>query len=142
MEKHELNKEDPLKKYFDPERIERAPEGFSEKTMARIMAERQGVIHQTGIFSRNRVPLISVLITLLLIIIAIIIPADQTNSIFGNLLKTLASFKLSMPEINVLKGSSFNLPGWALYGFVAIVLIGLVDRGLFQIFHKTGGGSD
>ena len=41
MNKKEQYEEDLLRKFINPERIEKAPEGFTSKTLARIQIEAQ-----------------------------------------------------------------------------------------------------
>ena len=78
MNKKEMNdEEDLLRKFLSPERIERAPEGFTTKTLTRIQIETQSSKVKKGFFIKNRVPLISAAITAGLILIAILIPAGD-----------------------------------------------------------------
>ncbi len=77
MNKKEQYEEDLLRKFINPERIEKAPEGFTSKTLARIQIEAQSTGLKKGFFLKNRLPLISAAITAGFIIIAILIPSGN-----------------------------------------------------------------
>ena len=136
MEKHEFDKKDPLRTYFDPERIEKAPDSFTNKTMMRIALEPRAVrIH---FLRKNLVPLISVLVIALLVTAAVLLPANPPDSIFESVIKTLNNYKISLPQVDIVKGLGLHLPAWAPFGLIGIVLIGIFDKGLYQVFHKPG----
>jgi len=136
MEKHEFHKEDPLRKYFDPERIEKAADNFTGNVMMRIAMEPGAArIH---FLRKNLVPLISVLFIALLITAAALLPANPPDSIFESVIKTLNNYKISLPQVDIVKGLGLHLPAWAPFGLIGIVLIGIFDKGLYQVFHKPG----
>jgi len=128
MNKQEINDDNLLRKFLNPEKIEKAPEGFTSKTLTRIQIESQSVNLNKGFFVKNRVPVISAAITAGLIIAAITIPAGETESVGSTIWKYLQDLHFTLPI--------FNLPGWLSYAMMGIFLLGFFDRALFGIFHK------
>ena len=128
MNKQEINDHNLLRKFLNPEKIEKAPEGFTSKTLTRIQIESQSVNLNKGFFVKNRVPVISAAITAGLIIAAITIPAVETESVGSTIWKYLQDLHFTLPI--------FNLPGWLSYAMMGIFLLGFFDRALFGIFHK------
>ena len=128
MNKQEMNDDDLLRKFLNPERIEKAPEGFISKTLTRIQIETQSAKVNKGFFVKNMVPIISATITAGLIIAAIIIPAGKTESVGSTIWKYLQDLEFTLPNL--------SLPGWVSYIMIGIFLLGLFDRALFGLFHK------
>jgi hypothetical protein len=128
MNKQEMNDDDLLRKFLNPERIEKAPEGFTSKTLTRIQIETQSAKMNKGFFIKNRVPIVSAATTAGLIIAAIIIPAGETESVGSTIWKYLQDLEFTLPNL--------SLPGWVSYIMIGIFLLGLFDRALFGLFHK------
>jgi hypothetical protein len=128
MNKQEMNDDDLLRKFLNPERIEKAPEGFTSKTLTRIQIETQSAKMNKGFFVENRVPIVSAATTAGLIIAAIIIPAGETESVGSTIWKYLQDLEFTLPNL--------SLPGWVSYIMIGIFLLGLFDRALFGLFHK------
>jgi hypothetical protein len=128
MNLQEINDDNLLRKFLNPEKIEKAPEGFTSKTLTRIQIENQSVKLNNGFFVKNRVPVISTVITAGLIIAATIIPAGETESVGSTIWKYLQDLELTLPKL--------NLPGWLSYAMIGIFLLGFLDRALLMIFHK------
>jgi hypothetical protein len=123
-----MNDDDLLRKFLNPERIEKAPEGFTSKTLTRIQIETQSAKMNNGFFVKNRVPIVSAATTAGLIIAAIIIPAGETESVGSTIWKYLQDLEFTLPNL--------SLPGWVSYIMIGIFLLGLFDRALFGLFHK------
>lgn len=136
MNKQDQYDEDLMRKFLNPERIEKAPEGFTSKTLTRIQIETQTVRVRNGFFVRNRVPLISTLITAGLIIAAILIPANETDSVGSAVWKLFRDLEFSLPRINNTYLDNLNLPGWINYAVIALFLLAFFDKALFGIFHR------
>jgi hypothetical protein len=137
MEKREW--QDPLMKYFEPERIEKAPEGFTGNIMTRIGLEANTVHFKKERLRNIRVPVISVIVIGLLVLAAVLVPLNQTDTLLAPVVRFISNLGLSMPDLPVLKGSSgLHFPDWTIYGCVGLVVIALVDKGLSYIFHRTG----
>jgi len=128
MNNREMNDEDLLRKFLNPEKIERAPGGFTTKTLTRIRIENRSSVEHDGFFARNRVPVISAVIIAGLIIAAILIPAGETGSLGSEVWKYFRDIELKLPGL--------NLPKWASYAMIGIFVMGFFDRALSGIFHK------
>jgi hypothetical protein len=128
--------EDPLKEYISPEKTENAPEGFTAKVMTRIQLETEPIIAKKY-RTRSLVPAISAFITLLLIIIAFILP--EGNSETGVLpgMKLIQDLDLSVLKSNIDSLLSFSIPEWLPYIFISILILTIFDRALFGLFHRN-----
>lgn len=136
MNKQDQFDEDLLRKFINPERIEKAPDGFTSKTLTRIRIEAQSVHVKIGFFVRNRVPLISAVITIGLIIASIMIPANETSTVGSAIWKYFQSIEFTLPGINDTYFQSLNIPSWISFAIIGVFLLGFFDRALFGIFHK------
>lgn len=127
---------DILGKYINPERIEKAPEGFTEKIMARIQVEREPV-KITGKFRPNvLVPVISAVITLTLIVLAAIFYSPSENTLFSGIIKNTGNLNFNFPEIKMNIFSDFSLPALAIYIAIGFIVLTLFDRVLNRLFHR------
>jgi len=136
MNNREMNDEDLLRKFLGPEKIERAPAGFTAKTITRIRIETRSARVDKGFFAKYRVPVISSIITAGLIIAAIMIPAGETESIGSTIWRNILDLEFTLPAINNNYFNNFSLPGWFGYAVIGILLLGFFDRALSGIFHK------
>lgn len=136
MNNHKKQNEDHLWQYIDPERIEKAPEGFTANVMTRIQMETSPVKVTGRLRNRNLIPVISSAVTILLIISAILIPGSQTDSLSKPLIEIIKNIKISIPVVNLSQIFSFNLPALLIYVFIGILILTLFDRALYRLFHR------
>ena len=136
MNKLEMNDDILLRKYLNPEKIEKAPDGFTSKTLTRIQIETQSAKVEKGFFINNRVPVISAAITAGLILAATIIPAGETESIGSTIWNYVLDLEFILPVINNNYFNDLSLPGWFSYAMIGILILGFFDRVLSGIFHK------
>ncbi|MEI8225346.1 MAG: hypothetical protein WCG82_05410 [Bacteroidota bacterium] len=136
MDKQEKYKEDLLRQYINPERIEKAPEGFTSKVMTRIQLETVPLKDAGRLQNKNLVPVISAAITILLIVAAFIIPGSEADSLALPVVELIKNIKVALPEINLTSIFSFNLPALMIYIFVGILILTLFDRALNMLFHR------
>ena len=136
MNKQEMNDDILLRKYLNPEKIEKAPDGFTSKTLTRVQIETQSAKVNKGFLIKNRVPIVSAGITAGLILAAIIIPAGETESVGSSVWNYIQNLEFTMPAINNSFFNDLSLPGWLSYALIGILLLGFFDRTLFGIFHK------
>ena len=136
MNNQEKFKEDLLRQYISPDRIEHAPEGFTSNVMTRIQIET-GKLNAAGrLRNRNFIPVISSVVIVLLIISAILIPGNQTDSLAKPVLELIKNIKISMPVIDISSIFTFNLPVLLIYVFIGIFILTLFDRALYGLFHR------
>lgn len=136
MEKHKRYEDDPLRKYINNEMIEKAPEGFTSKTMARIRIEASPVIARRSFFQRNSVLIVSALVVILLVLTAFLLPSEGSGSAFSTIIKHISSINIPVPKLNTPVIPSINFPGWTLYFFIGMVFIALFDKILSDLFHR------
>jgi hypothetical protein len=136
MNNQEKIKEDLLKQYINPERIEHAPEGFTANVMTRIQTETATVKVAGRLWNRNFIPVISSAVTILLIISAILIPGNQTDPLTTPVLELIKNIKISVPVIDISSIFSINLPAQLIYVLIGIFILTLFDRALYRLFHR------
>jgi hypothetical protein len=130
------NKEDILRQYIDPERIEKAPEGFTSKVMTRIQVEAVPFKAIGRLRNKSFVPVISTAVTILLIVAAFLVPGSESDSMLLPGLKLIKNIKVSLPEIDITSIFRFNLPESLIYVFIGILILTLFDRALNVLFHR------
>jgi hypothetical protein len=135
MEKIEF--QDPLKKYFQTEKIEKAPDGFTGNIMSRIGIEAKTVSRRRLSVQRFRVPLVSASVIVLLVLAAVFAPINQTDTGFTPILKLISNIKFTIPDLSIMKGQNLHFPDWTLYGFAGLILIAFADKALFAFFHRS-----
>ena len=125
-----------FRRYINPERREKAPEGFTSKVMMHIQLEKIPV-KPTGILSKNWfVPSISSATVLLLLVAAVLSPASGTDSVTIYAVKIFKSLKIALPELDFTPLIKLNLPVTLIYVFIGILVLTLFDRALYGVFHK------
>jgi len=136
MNNKELENDDLLRHYVNREGIEKAPEGFTAKTMTRIQIEAIIYPGQRSFRVKSFVPAVSVIVTSVLIIAALFLPAGQYEKPLlpvGNYINT---FIAGLPEISVAPLDIASIPAWLPYMFIGIILLALFDRALSGFFHR------
>jgi small-conductance mechanosensitive channel len=136
MNNQEKDTEDFLRQYIDPERIEKAPEGFTSKVMTRIQLEKQPSDVAHSGWRKISVPVISAAVILILLAAAFLIPGSESDSIALPVLKLFKNIKSSVPEVNLSSVFSLTLPSVLMYVFIGIFVLTLFDRALYGVFHR------
>jgi hypothetical protein len=136
MNNQKKQTKDFLRQYIDPERIEKAPEGFTSKVMTRIQLEKQPSEVAQNVWRKNSVPVISGAVILLLLSAAFLMPGRESDSMALPVLKLFKNIKSSLPEVNFSSVFSLTLPSVLMYVFIGIFVLTLFDRALYRIFHR------
>jgi hypothetical protein len=136
MNSQEKHTEDFLRQYIDPERVEKAPEGFTSKVMTRIQFEKQPSELAQSVWRRISVPVISGTVILLLLAAAFLIPVSESDSMALPVLKLFKNIKSSLPEVDLSSVFNLTLPSVLFYVFIGIFVLTLLDRALGKIFHR------
>src|SRR5450759_2266534 len=123
MNNQEKHTEDILRQYIDPERIEKAPEGFTSKVMTRIQLENQPSEVAQSVWRKNSVPVISGAVILLLLAAAFLIPGNEADSMALPILKLFKNIKSSLPEVNFSSVFNLTLPSVLMYVFIGIFVL-------------------
>jgi len=127
---------DILRLYIDPERIEKAPSGFTSKVMTHIRLEKQPSAVSNKIWRKNPVLVISGFVTVLLIAAAFLIPGNESDSISLPVLKLIGNIKASLPEIKFSPIFHLTIPSVIIYVLIGVFVLTLLDRALYGIFHR------
>ena len=133
MNRPEKFDDDILSRFISPEKIEKAPEGFTQRTMIRLQSEKEVVIWEKSV-KDYRIPLISALITLVLIITAVLFSSSKDYIPDLSILNPIG--KISLPELNFDKLFSFTLPELLIYISIGVFLLLLFDQVLSRFFHR------
>ncbi|HOW10740.1 MAG TPA: hypothetical protein PLX08_13155 [Bacteroidales bacterium] len=136
MNKEEINNDDLLRKFMNRGNTETAPEGFTAKTMARIMIEKQSATSRESFLVRNRVPLVSLAVTAALVICAIFIPAGSSSNLGTKVWSYFSDIEVSLPRLNNLWLENSALPQWITYAVPGILILMFFDRALYVFFRK------
>ena len=136
MDKRNIYEEDILKDYIDPQRIERAPEGFALKTMARIRIEEGASPVKNRIRIPNLIPLITVLVGAILTASVVLAPEKNTGSLFSRFAEKLGVDSLAFPLADIDLLPSLNIPSLVLYVTTGIIILALFDGLLSVFFHR------
>lgn len=131
-------KNDILGKYINPERIEKAPERFTDKIMDRIRFERAPLKMPGKIRFGAPVPIISATITLALIVMAIIFSSPADNTVLSGLMKHFISLNPVITKIKMDTLTWFSLPAVAVYIAIGCFVLTLFDTGLKNLFYRIG----
>jgi len=128
--------EDILKKYLSPEKIEKAPESVTDRIMNRIRIEPASGMISVKTQKRSLIPLISCIVTALLIFIVLLLPESSFGELPRPVSDLFKNLNISFPDLNNLHLPSIDIPVLLTSLFVAIFLLGLLDKFLTGLFHK------
>jgi hypothetical protein len=136
MSNQEEFREDILRQYINPEKIEKAPEGFTSKVMTQIQLEPVPVKNAGILRNKNLVPLISTVITIFLVVAAFLIPGSEADSSALPVLQIIKNIRVSLPEVDLASILRLNIPASMIYVFIGILMLTLFDRALNVLFHR------
>jgi hypothetical protein len=130
------NEDDYLGQYLNPEGIEKAPEGLTEKIMSRIHVEKVLLkVHKRYRFN-VLVPAISAIITIAFIVFIVIFSSPADNNILSGVFKYIPKLSLNIPVFTTDTFSGFNLPAIVTYISIGFFILMIFDRFLNRLFHK------
>lgn len=121
MKGQDQGSRDFLRKYINPGMIEKAPAGFTSKSMTRIQIETGTTSSVSRILGRHRVALISVILAASLILAILILPPSLANSGGFELISSFSKLIPGLSGLNNLKFPEFVIPGWIFYASVSIL---------------------
>ena len=140
MNNQEKYKEDRLKQYINHETIEKAPDEFTSKVMARIRTEVVTEKEAGRLRNRNLIPVISACITIILLVAAFLITGNKADSSTLQVTDLIKNLKVTLPDINLTALFSQNVKGLLMYVFTGILILTLFDRALYGVFHRKKEG--
>ena len=136
MNKSEKFKEDILYQFINPEKIEKAPEGFTENVMTGIEIESLSSVVTKPDRSIINVPIISGLIIAALIISAVLLSTTDKKSMVFSFMDQLKNVHIALPDVNFDKLIGFALPEWMIYLLIGLFMLCLFDLALDTLFHR------
>ena len=136
MSNQEKHKEDNLRQYITPERIEQAPAGFTSKVMTRIEIETAPSTVGERLRKKSHVPVISTAVIILLITAAFLIPGNESGPLSSPVMNLFKNIKTSFPELDLSTIFRNNFPSVIMYVFIGILILTFFDRALYGIFHR------
>jgi hypothetical protein len=136
MDNQEKYTEDLLRNYIDPEKTEKAPEGFTSQVMSRIHMQELPVTEKSKSRSMSFIPYISAGVVILLLAAAILIPGSKSDSLAGPVAEFLKNLKSSIPKADIISVSGINFPMTLVYVFTGIFILSLFDRALYGMFNR------
>lgn len=128
---------DPLGSYLNREKIEKAPEGFSEKIMTLIRVEQSPERVISKFRNSIMVPLISAVITVGLIVFSLLYSSPAESPAFTAIKQFLSYISIKLPEIKIDALSGFTIPTIVIYVAVGFLALSLFDRVLHRVFHRS-----
>jgi hypothetical protein len=129
-------KEDPIKRYFNPEMTEKAPEGFTEKVMTMVSLETRPVKAVSSQTQKNYVPVISVGVILILTIVAFTLPSSVNELTPMPWMKMIHNLQLPALKIDFDSLLNVRLPAYLPYALISLLFLSIFDRALNGIFHR------
>jgi hypothetical protein len=136
MNNQDKYQEDLLRQYINSDGIEKPDEEFTSKVMSRIHLETVPVAAVSGSGNRNLVPVISTVVTILLIVAALLIPDSKSDALTLQAINLLNNIKSALPGLKLSSIFSISLPSVLMYIFIGILLLTFFDRVLYGIFHR------
>ena len=136
MNNTDKHTDDLLREFITPEQIEKAPDGFTSKVMTLVRLEKSHLLPVERPWKKNLVPMISVVVTVILLVSAFLIPSGKTDPISNPVLSLIKNLKLSFPDVNISSVFRFSLPSVMMYAIIGIIILTVFDRALFRVFHR------
>ena len=136
MNNTDKHTDDLLREFITPERIEKAPDGFTSKVMTLVRLEKSHLLPVERPWKKNLVPMISVVVTVILLVSAFLIPSGKTDPISNPVMSLIKNLKLSFPDVNISSVFRFSLPSVMMYAIIGIIILTVFDRALFRVFHR------
>jgi len=121
--------------YLSREKIEKAPQGFTERVMMQISMEKAPVIVRKRSMNGMIVGGVAVLTSVALIIIAGVTPSSDSQFL-SSVSKILEGLNNVLPELNARDFPLIPLPGIVFYITIGILFLTLFDLALNRIFHR------
>ena len=129
-------KKDALREYITPEKIEKAPEGFTSKVMTLIQLNAPSFSVAERSRGKNPVPVISVIVTILLIAAAFLIQGSKSGASALPVLSYIKNIKFSMPELSMSTLFHITFPSVVIYALLGLLVLGIFDSALYGIFKR------
>ena len=136
MDKDNSDKKDSIRTYMNPDKIEKAPFGFTERLMEELKHE-QVTSPANRIFRKGiRIPAVSLIITGILFALAYFLVSPDEMSLTPDFFKTIQNLELNLPEIDFDFLTSAPLPSLLFCLVIGVFILTLFDRVLSRLFRR------
>jgi hypothetical protein len=130
-----MKDKDLLKEFISPEMSGKAPDGFTNRVMTRVMLEKE-VNRKTVLLNRFRIPIMVGLISSVLIASTAIFSSPSENPWLKTASDAMEKITFKMPQLSDGILTSGNIPVIIIYTSIALFLLSLFDLGLKNLFHR------
>lgn len=132
-----MKDKDLIEKYIIPGMVERAPEGFTQKVMTRVLFEK-APNKKVILWKRIRVPVAVLTVALALIILSVVLLSPSDNVYITGISNVMNGVSLKLPAMNEGLLNNLKIPGIVIYLSVGILFLSLFDFGLNRLFRRRG----
>jgi hypothetical protein len=136
MKKPGKFEDDILRKYINPENIEKSPEGFTGRLMTQIQLEKVPVKAPDKFRINYLVPAISVTVAVLLIISAAFFGTTENITANDPIIRFVDSIRIPFPDIKFDYLSNITIPRLISYLVIGLFVLALFDRVLNSVFYR------
>ena len=126
-----------IEKYIIPGMVERAPEGFTQKVMTRVLFEK-APNEKVILWKRIRVPVAVLTVAVALIILSVVLLSPSDNAYITGISNVMNGVSLKLPAMNEGLLNNLKIPGIVIYLSVGILFLSLFDFGLNRLFRRRG----
>jgi|WetSurMetagenome_2_1015567.scaffolds.fasta_scaffold440033_2 hypothetical protein len=131
--------EDLIREYLNPETIEKAPDGLSQKIIFRIQAQEKIAPVRQTLWKKYSVLFVSGSITLIFIILSLILPRAGEDTFILPAINSLISYSDLIQKFSMDLFSGLRIPALLKYLALVIFMLTLLDFVLDFVFHRKHG---
>jgi len=134
MKKTEEREMDLNRRFMNPEKIEKAPEGFTDNVMSAVRVGSRLVVNKKERAKGFIVPAAVLAFMLVLVIISVFSGIDKntvSDGAISKILQDISLFKIKTPSL-----PGLTLPGIVVYISLGIFVLGIFDLFLGRIFYR------
>ena len=130
-----MEDKDLLKEYIIPGKMDKAPEGFTQRVMTRILLENAATEGKTK-WKKLGVPLTAVFISLILLSLTAVFYSQPDTSYLSGITNIIDGFNQKILVTGSKLLTDFNIPVILIYTSVGIFLLSVFDFGLQRVLNR------
>jgi hypothetical protein len=131
-----IKEPDPLTRYLNAGKTEKAPIGFTSKVMENVRLEAVPGVRR-GIFQRiATIPVVSFIVIITLLLAALIFKGNQSDILTSYITSLFSNLKMQLPAIDLKPVLDFNLPEVMIWVIAGLAILSIFDRALQGFFQK------
>ncbi len=136
MKQKQESEPDRLIEFLNSVEIAKAPEGFTDKLMTKILIKPLPVLRPTLQSEKSVVPYISAGIAILFILIALLLPGMKSTYPTFKWTGNLEKISSLIPDIKLTWTLSISFPEIMAYVTVSVFLLLIFDRSISRYFYQ------